>query len=151
MVFKQLQKSFQLNNWPIRYKLILHFLLISILPSLVIGLVMGWIVNGIVEKQVNGHTMQLIDNVNKSLDYYAGNIQNISYFIAMNPDIQAFLIEGKKAVDDDREEYRMSKFLQGFTSLYSEVAGIIVVRPNGDYFSNEMYARTGNSLAKETW
>ncbi|NBD24600.1 cache domain-containing sensor histidine kinase [Paenibacillus glycinis] len=151
MVFKQLQKSFQLNNWSIRYKLILHFLLISILPSLVIGLLMGWIVNGIVEKQVNGHTMQLIDNVNKSLDYYAGNIQNISYFISMNPDIQAFLNEGKKAVDDDHEEYRMSKFLQGFTSLYSEVAGIIVVRPNGDYFSNEMYARTGDSLAQETW
>ncbi|WP_201008487.1 cache domain-containing sensor histidine kinase [Paenibacillus glycanilyticus] len=151
MVFKQLRKSFQLNNWSIRYKLILHFLLISILPSLVIGLLMGWIVNGIVEKQVNGHTMQLIDNVNKSLDYYAGNIQNISYFISMNPEIQAFLSEGKKAIDDDHEEYRMSKFLQGFTSLYSEVAGIIVVRPNGDYFSNEMYARTGDSLAKESW
>jgi|GEM_PF-6761839 hypothetical protein len=41
MVFQQLQKSFQLNNWSIRYKLILHFLLISILPSLVIGLLRG--------------------------------------------------------------------------------------------------------------
>lgn len=151
MVFKQLQKSFQLNNWSIRYKLILHFLLISILPSLVIGLLMGWIVNGIVEKQVNNHTMQLIDNVNKSLDYYAGNIQNISYFIAMNPEIQAFLNEGEAAIDDDHEEYRMSKFLQSFTTLYSEVAGIIVVRPNGDYFSNEMYARTNESLTKEIW
>ncbi|WP_308858237.1 sensor histidine kinase [Paenibacillus sp. R14(2021)] len=148
---KQLQRWFQLNNWSIRYKLIFHFLLISIVPSMGIGLLMGWTANGIVEKQVNSHTTQLIDSVNKSLDTYAGNIQNISYFIAMDPEIQSFLREGESAIDDDGERYRMSKFLQSFTTLYSEVAGIIVVRANGDYFSNEMYARTGKSLTEESW
>ncbi|MUT64609.1 sensor histidine kinase [Paenibacillus sp. NEAU-GSW1] len=151
MALRRLQKWFQLNNWTIRYKLIVHFLLISTLPALGIGLLMGWAVNGIVEKQVNEHTMQLIDNVNKSLDAYAGNIQNISYFISMNPEIQSFLKEGHSAIEGEHEQYKLAKFLQSFTALYSEVAGIMVVEANGDYFSNEMYARTDRSLTEESW
>lgn len=142
---------FQLNNWSIRYKLIVHFLLISILPSLCIGILIAWAVGGVIEKQVNSHTAQLIGNVNKSLDFYAGNIQNISYFISMNPEIQSFLKNGASALDEDDERYRTSKFLQGFTTLYSEVAGIMVVGANGEYFSNEMYARSDRSLTEEQW
>ncbi|WP_424767084.1 cache domain-containing sensor histidine kinase [Paenibacillus sp. sgz302251] len=145
-------KWFELNNWSIRYKLIIHFLLISILPTLCLGILMSWVVSGIVEKQVNSHTMQLIGNVNKSLDSHAGNIQNISYFISMNPDIQMFLKEGSSALDEDDERYRTSKFLQSFTTLYSEVAGIMVVGASGEYFSNEMYARSSSrSLTEEAW
>lgn len=152
MTPNRLQKWLLLNNWSIRYKLILHFLLISILPSLCIALLMVWAVSGIIEKQVNGHTMQLIDNVNKSLDSHAANIQNISYFISMNPDIQSFLEQGDKAFAEEHDRYRVSKFMQSFTTLYSEVAGIMVVRANGDYFSNEMYARSGSrSLTEESW
>ncbi|WP_029192602.1 cache domain-containing sensor histidine kinase [Paenibacillus harenae] len=151
MAFKLHQKWLQLNNWSIRYKFIFHFLLISILPALCIGLLMAWTVNGIVEKQANGHTMQLIDHVNKSLDSHAGNIQNISYFIAMNTGVQSFLNEGYPAVDENEKQYELSKFLQSFTTLYSEVAGIMVVRANGDYFSNEMYAKSSRSLTEENW
>ncbi|MDQ6420443.1 sensor histidine kinase [Paenibacillus sp. LHD-117] len=144
-------KWFQLNNWSIRYKLIVHFLLISILPSLCIGILIAWAVGGVIGKQVNSHTAQLIGNVNKSLDFYAGNIQNISYFISLNPEIQSFLKNGASALDEDDERYRTSKFLQGFTTLYSEVAGIMVVGANGEYFSNEMYARSDRSLTEEYW
>ncbi|NIK79909.1 two-component system sensor histidine kinase YesM [Paenibacillus castaneae] len=151
MVMKWLQKWFQLNNWTIRYKLIFHFLLISILPASAIALLMGLTVNGIMEKQVNEHTLQLIGNVNKSLNSYAGNIQNISYFISMNQDVQAFLKKGDAAIKGEHEQYRLSKFMQSFTALNSEVAGIIVVDDNGQYFSNDMYARSERSLTEESW
>lgn len=151
MAFKLLQKWFQLNNWSIRYKFIFHFLLISILPALCIGLLMALTVNGVVEKQVNGNTMQLIDHVNQSLDSHAGNIQNISYFISMNSGIQSFLKEGYPAISGNDEQYELSKFLQSFTTLYSEIAGIMVVRADGDYFSNEMYAKSSRSLTEESW
>ncbi|MCR2807743.1 cache domain-containing sensor histidine kinase [Paenibacillus soyae] len=147
----RLRKWLQLNNWSIRYKLIIHFLLISIVPSLCIALLMAWIVGGIIEKQVNGHTMQLIDNVNKSLNTHAANIQNISYFISMNPEIQTFLGDGYSAIEEDHERYRVSKFMQSFTTLYPEIAGIMVVGASGDYFSNEMYARSDQSLTSEAW
>ncbi|MFC4099298.1 cache domain-containing sensor histidine kinase [Paenibacillus xanthanilyticus] len=144
-------KWLQHHNWSIRYKLIVHFLLISTLPALCIGILIAWATNGTIEKQVNDHTGQLIGNVNKSLDHYASNLQSITYFIAMNPDMQAFLRDGPSAIAGDEVQYRTSKFLEGFTTLYSEVAGIMVVNAKGEYVSNDMYARNNRKLTEESW
>ncbi|UJF32747.1 cache domain-containing sensor histidine kinase [Paenibacillus hexagrammi] len=140
---------FQLNNWPIRYKLIMHFLLISILPAICLGVLIAWATDNIIEKQVNDHTSQLIGNVNKSLEFYAGNLQNMTYFISFNPQIKRFLSSDVK--QPESEVYDMKKFLQGFTTLYTEVAGILVVNAKGEYLSNEMYARSSRSLTEENW
>lgn len=142
-------KWFEINNWPIRYKLILHFLLISIIPAICLGVLIAWTTDNIIEKQVNEHTSQLIGNVNKSLEVYAGNLQNITYFISFNPQVKRYLYN--ETVNQDTEEYDIRKFLQGFTTLYSEVAGIMVVNASGNYISNEMYARTSRSLTEEDW
>ncbi len=217
-------RRFTLNNLPIRYKLIVHFLLISILPSLGLGLLTNWTVDRIIERQITDNTLQLIGKVNKSLETYVENLQNMTYFISFNPEVLRFLegqsearagdgtrvdalagVEGDGAKlqgmafaeawgDDgavgrgktpaagesdragalaktgsvsgtgsgssklaDRGEaagtdhYEIRKFLQGFTTLYSEVAGILVVNSQGDYISNEMYARTPEKLTEEDW
>jgi len=140
---------FELNNWPIRAKLILHFLLISLLPAIFLGILIAWATDNIIEKQVNDHTSQLIGNVNKSLEFYASNLQNMTYFISFNPQIKRFLSEDIQ--QPESEMYDMRKFLQGFTTLYSEVAGIMVVNAKGEYLSNEMYARSSRSLTEESW
>ena len=142
-------KWITLNNWPIRYKLIMHFLLISILPAICLGILIGLATDRIIEKQVNEHTSQLIGNVNKSLEAYAGNLQNITYFTSFNPQVMRFL-SGESAIQTS-EAYDMRVFLKGFTTLYPEVAGILVVNAKGDYVSNEMYARTSRSLTEESW
>ncbi|WP_436239442.1 cache domain-containing sensor histidine kinase [Paenibacillus sp. LjRoot153] len=142
-------KWITLNNWPIRYKLIMHFLLISILPAICLGILIGLATDRIIEKQVNEHTSQLIGTVNKSLEAYAGNLQNITYFTSFNPQVKRFLI-GETAIQAS-EAYDMRIFLKGFTTLYPEVAGILVVNAKGDYVSNEMYARTSRSLTEESW
>lgn len=139
-------RRFSLNNLPIRYKLIVHFLLISILPSLGLGLLTNWTVDRIIERQITDNTLQLIGKVNKSLETYVENLQNMTYFISFNPEVLRFL-EGQSEAD----HFEIRKFLQGFTTLYSEVAGILVVNSQGDYISNEMYARTPEKLTAEDW
>jgi two-component system, sensor histidine kinase YesM len=146
-----LRERLQLNNWPIRNKLIVHFLLISILPSLCITFLFSLTVSNMLEKQANQQTLQLIGNVNKSLDAHTANIQNVSYFVAMNPEVQTFLSEGHLSITRDEDRYRVFKFLQGFTTLYSEIAGIMVVSADGHYLSNEMYARGNSNLTEEYW
>ena len=47
----RLRKWLQLNNWSIRYKLIIHFLLISIVPSLCIALLMAWVGDSLVRRE----------------------------------------------------------------------------------------------------
>lgn len=144
MAIKQL-KFFQMNNLPIRYKLIIMFLLISILPSIGLGLLIDYTVERIIGRQVNENTIQLIGKVNRSLEFYVSNMQNMTYLIAFDPGIKRFLEQ--QATD----EYAMRKFLQGYTTLYSEIAGIMVVNAKGEYISNELYARSEKPLTEESW
>ena len=142
---------FEMRNLPIRYKLIIHFLLISILPSIGLAGLVDWTAGRIIERQVNDNTLQLIGKVNKTLEFYVGGMQNITYFISFNPQIKRFLDGAETIQDKANDHYEVRKFLQGFTTLYSEVAGILVVNSDGKYISNEMYARTANNLTQESW
>ncbi len=150
---QRFERWFEMNNLPIRYKLIVHFLLISILPAIGIGVLIDWTASRIIEKQVNNNTLQLIGKVNKSLEFYVGNMQNITYFVSFNPKIKQFLGGSESGNPDPNttDHYEIRKFLQGFTTLYPEVAGILIVNSKGEYISNEMYARSNRSLTKEAW
>nr|WP_246311002.1 sensor histidine kinase [Paenibacillus xylanilyticus] len=156
----------RLRNMPLRYQLMLLFLFFAIVPSVGLGLLVNWTVERIVERQVEGHTMQLIGKVNEALDSKMENLQNMTYLIGFDPDIRAFM-EGKTdsdghtgivEPDNDLNQvraqdqlYGIKQYLQGFTTLYPEIAGIVLVNGNGNYISNEMYPRTNQSLIQEEW
>jgi two-component system sensor histidine kinase YesM len=143
---------FTLNNMPIRYKLITHFLIISILPSICLGLLISLTVNNVINKQVNDNTLQLIGKVNKSIESYVSEIQNITYYISFNPQVKDFLYaETRDSSNQQNRIYEIQKFLQGFTTLHPEIAGILVLNSNNTYISNEMYARTPKNLTEEAW
>ena len=152
-------EKLKLNNMPIRYKLIIHFLLISILPSIGLGLLIGWTVDRRVEEQSSENTMQLIGKVNAALENDVENLQKITYLISFDPGVQAFLNgtredtadPGRKAVNGESAEYNIRKFLQGFTTLSSEIAGIMLVNQSGEFISNEMYTRPGTEVKNEAW
>ncbi|MFC6651358.1 cache domain-containing sensor histidine kinase [Paenibacillus rhizoplanae] len=152
-------EKLKLNNMPIRYKLIIHFLLISILPSIGLGLLIGWTVDRIVEEQSTENTMQLIRKVNTAIESDVENLQKITYLISFDPGVQKFL-KGESpapaqpdpaAGNGESAEYNIRKFLQGFTTLSSEIAGIMLVNREGDFISNEMYTRSGTRLTEESW
>ena len=146
-------KMLEPNNLPIRYKLIAHFLLISILPSICLGMFISLTVTNVINRQVNENTVQLIGKVNKSLESYVSEIQNITYYISFNPQVKSFLYEEELDGTSKKQNqiYEIQKFLQGFTTLHSEVAGILVLNKENQYISNEMYARTDKKLTEEAW
>ncbi|MBD8839016.1 MULTISPECIES: sensor histidine kinase [unclassified Paenibacillus] len=152
---------------PLRYQLMLLFLLFAIVPSVGLGLLVNWTVERVVERQVEGHTMQLIGKVNEALNSKMENLQNMTYLIAFEPDIDAFMNDKMPLNDDDADGepinmgtiaeteqnrlYGIKQTLQGFTTLYPEIAGIVLVNASGDYISNEMYPRAEQSLIQENW
>ncbi|WP_091027804.1 sensor histidine kinase [Paenibacillus sp. CF095] len=151
---------------PLRYQLMLLFLLFAIVPSVGLGLLVNWTVERVVERQVEGHTMQLIGKVNEALNSKMENLQNMTYLIAFDPDIDAFMNDKVPLNDDAGIEpmtmdtnaeteqnrlYGIKQTLQGFTTLYPEIAGIVLVNGSGDYISNEMYPRAEQSLIHEKW
>ncbi|MEK4367012.1 cache domain-containing sensor histidine kinase [Paenibacillus sp. FSL R5-0473] len=151
---------------PLRYQLMLLFLLFAIVPSVGLGLLVNWTVERVVERQVEGHTMQLIGKVNEALNSKMENLQNMTYLIAFDPEIDAFMNDKMPPNDDAGIEpmnmdtnaeteqnrlYGIKQTLQGFTTLYPEIAGIVLVNASGDYISNEMYPRAEQSLIQENW
>lgn len=167
-VLRNVVRRLRLRNMPLRYQLMLLFLLFAIVPSVGMGLLVNWTVERVVERQVEGHTMQLIGKVNEALNSKMENLQNMTYLIAFEPDVSAFM-DKKITGDGERRErveasagqvytsseqnrlYGIKQTLQGFTTLYPEIAGIVLVNGNGDYISNEMYPRTQQSLTQEDW
>jgi two-component system sensor histidine kinase YesM len=142
----------RINNISIGYQLVVHFLLISILPSIGLGILIGYTVDNLIKKQVNDSTNQVISKVNETIEYYVGNVQKISYLVALNNDISNFFNQTattKKSSDDEKESIR--NYLRDFTMLYPEVAGILIANSNGDYLSNDMFARTVDPLTEEIW
>ncbi len=159
-------RRLRLRNMPLRYQLMLLFLLFAIVPSVGLGLLVNWTVERVVERQVEGHTMQLIGKVNEALNSKMENLQNMTYLIAFDPDIDAFMNDKVPLNDDAGIEpmtmdtnaeteqnrlYGIKQTLQGFTTLYPEIAGIVLVNGSGDYISNEMYPRAEQSLIQEKW
>ncbi|CAM3445323.1 sensor histidine kinase [Marinicrinis lubricantis] len=145
-------RGYSISNLPIRYKLIVHFLLISIIPSIILGALILLTTNRVIERQVNDNTLQLIDKVNKVLENVMSSMQNITYLVPFNPLVDRFVsMQSSEGRFTEDEQYELKQFLQGFTTLHSEIAGIMVVNRNGEYVSNEMYTRTAKNLTKEAW
>lgn len=145
-------KKRKLKNLSIREKLVILFLLISILPSILLGVLIGFAVDNIIEQQVNENTSQLIHKVNSSVEAHIDNVQNITYFISFHPQIQDFF-DGYITLDsiEAEDEYEVTRFLQIYTTLYSEIAGILIVNNEGDYISNELYSRSSQPITTENW
>src|SRR5690606_28977893 len=74
----------QINNLTIHQKLISHFLLISIIPILVLGALINWSTERILEDKSNETTMQLINNVNETFNFYIDNLRIVSFLIERN-------------------------------------------------------------------
>lgn len=141
--------SLEINDLPIRYKIIALLLIISIVPSIGFGSLISLAVDKIIEKQVTEYTLQLIGQANKSLESYVENMQDISYFISMNPEVIDFLRK-----DENQEtvnQYEIEQFLQAFTTVNPEIAGILLIDNKGNYISNELYPRNIHSLIEEGW
>ncbi|WP_117169587.1 cache domain-containing sensor histidine kinase [Paraliobacillus sediminis] len=145
-----MKRWIQINNLPIRYKLISHFLLISIIPIICLGFLINSTVERVLEEQVNNNTSQLISKVNESLEFHINNMQSITYFIAANKDIQLFLNQNSEE-ESMVNEYDITDFLRNFTTISPEVAGLLVVNNEGNYMSNELYAPSGKNLTEEYW
>lgn len=147
-MFAKLRK---VNDFSLRDKLIALFLLISIIPAIGLGLLVGVTVEKILGEQATKNTLQLINQVNTTLESSITNVQNVSYLISMDAQIKTFFSSNRKEGNETDQSYSIRQTMQGFTSLYPEIAGILLINKQGKYISNELYAEDKVDLTKEEW
>jgi two-component system, sensor histidine kinase YesM len=146
-----ISKLDKFNDFSIRDKLIALFLLISIIPAIGLGLLVGVTIEKILGEQATQNTLQLIDQVNTTLESSITNVQNVSYLISMDSQVNAFFSYDQNQYNEEEQDYSIRQKMQGFTSLYPEIAGILLINREGEYISNELYAQSDVDLTKEMW
>lgn len=141
--------TFRLHDLRLRYQLMILFLLIGLLPSIGLGYLVNWTVSRVLERQAVDHTLQLITKVNQTLDSDMENLQNMTYLIGFDDRVRQFMTDGAA---NEQESYLLKQYLQRYTTLYPEIAGLLISGADGQYVSNELYARDSDrSLTEEDW
>lgn len=116
-----------LRNWvrnlKFRKKLILTYLLISMIPLCIIVVLLSMLFLSRTIKLTGEHTSQMINQVSHSVDSYLGSIDKTGeYFAEILREEQ---ISGKQAAWD--------KTLSQITNSHNEIDGIIIVRADKSY------------------
>lgn len=142
----------QINNLTIHQKLISHFLLISIIPILVLGALINWSTERILEDKSNETTMQLINNVNETFNFYIDNLRIVSFLIERN-DVPTSFFDRTEASAEMSLEFKdeLREYLNEFAFLRPEIAGTLIVNSQGEYISNEFYVPAYRDLTQTSW
>ena len=137
----------------IRFKLLFYFLSLILLPIATLGILGNIIYIRSIEKETNTHTVQMIDQVKKNVEFYIKDMENITYLISKEPEILNYLKIDKNTPEESRIfiETETRKRLKNFVDIHPEISGILIVNENDFDVSNEMFRVARNPLTTESW
>jgi two-component system sensor histidine kinase YesM len=123
-----------------------------VLPLLTLGILGPSISARVIEREVTNHTVQLIRQVTRNIEFYIREMEGISSILADDGDIQAFYgtDESGAAFTRDRQAGAL-RLLANFAQVNSEIAGILLVNDRDQHVSNEIQPITRDPLPDEEW
>ena len=144
--------KFLLQGKSIRFKLLCYFLILILLPIASLGILGNIIYSNSMEQEANNHTIQMIDQVKKNIEFYIKDMDNIIYYISQDLNVQKIVRE-KNNLDKNYAAYEaeVKSILSTFTKVHPEIAGIMIVNKNDLYISNEMKKISRDRLIFESW
>ncbi|VBB08121.1 signal transduction histidine kinase internal region [Lucifera butyrica] len=142
--------SFVFRGQSIRFKLLFYFLSLILFPIVTLGLLGNVIYTRSIEEQTNVHTVQMIQQVTRNVEFYIHDMENITHYIAQEPQVIEFLRTKEKNSNAPLEK-EVRRTLTTFTDVHPEIAGILIVNKNDLFISNEMYRIARDPLTMETW
>jgi two-component system sensor histidine kinase YesM len=136
----------------IRVKLLIYFVAVILLPLLTLGILGPSISARIIEQEVTDHTVQLIRQVTRNIEFYIREMEGIISILAEDSDIQAFY--GMPATDAQFSRIREAgahRLMGNITQVNTEIAGMLLVNDADEYLSNEIQPITRDPLSEEKW
>ncbi|MBZ4646837.1 MAG: multi-sensor signal transduction histidine kinase [Clostridia bacterium] len=168
---KPLQAFFKGQS--IYVKLLIYFLSLILLPISTLGIIGNFMHIKSIEDQSNIHTMQMIDQIKKNVEFYIHDMENIIYYISQEPKVIEFLrtesnpeqsgifqqSKNEEFIYDSglwKQSWTIMKsevkaILKKYNDAHPEIAGILVVNKSDSYISNQMYKISRDSLTIEPW
>lgn len=144
--------SEMLKGGSIRFKLLFYFFSLILFPIVTLGFIGNMIYTRTIEQETNTHTVQMIDQVKKNVEFYIKDMENIIYYLSKEPQVVRFLqIQNNQDADREQSELEVRRILKTFMEIHSEIAGIMIVNKNDVFVSNEMYRIARDPLVEDSW
>jgi two-component system sensor histidine kinase YesM len=125
---------------------------VILLPLLTLGVLGPFISARTIESEATSHTVQLIRQVTRNIEFYVRQTESIISIIDANPDVQAFLAyRGSAQPFSARSLEAAQQLLRSISDAHSEIAGILVVSSDNRALSNEIQSITRDPLTDESW
>ena len=136
----------------IKAQLITYFITLILLAIIVLVSIGNFLYSNAVKKEVNVYTQQVINQIKTDIDFYIGNMEDITYYLSKDPQIIKFLkYDGTGNVDMDDLMKNAKKVLSVYENSNSEIAGIMLVNENDMEISNNMVRISREPLIYEKW
>lgn len=147
-------KLFQLvfSRRSIRSKLLLYFMLLILFPLSTLGILGNMIYSKSIEGEANNHTVQMIDQVNRNVEFYINDMESIIYYLSKEPMVlQMLALKNSSSSDGPHSVSEVKRILQTFKDAHHEIAGILIASERDMYVSNEMQKVARDPLSGEIW
>ncbi|GMA98456.1 sensor histidine kinase [Pelosinus sp. IPA-1] len=135
----------------LRFKLLLYFFTLILLPTVTLGVLGNVIYSKSIEDQATVHTGQMIEQVTRNVEFYIHDMENIIYYLSDDPQIIAFMKHQNDENDSEDIIQESRRVLKTYSDVHQEVAGILVVNDNNFYISNGMDRISRDPLTEESW
>ncbi len=147
-------KVFQLvfSRRSIRSKLLLYFMLLILFPLSTLGILGNMIYSKSIECEANNHTVQMIDQVNRNVEFYINDMESIIYYLSKEPMVlQVLELKNSSSPEGPHPMSEVKRILQTFKDAHHEIAGILIASESDIYVSNEMQKVARDPLSGEIW
>ncbi|HYE84373.1 MAG TPA: sensor histidine kinase [Clostridia bacterium] len=137
----------------IQFKLLSYFLIVTLFPTLTLGIIGNIIYINAMEREVNAHTTQMIGQVKKNIEFYIKDMDNIIYVISQEPEIIKYMNITEDTPQEERAsiEAGVRRIFNSFTAIHPEISGILMVNEKDFDVSNEMFRIARDPLTSEIW
>jgi two-component system sensor histidine kinase YesM len=125
---------------------------VILLPLFTLGILGPSIAARTIEREATGHTVQLMRQVTRNIEFYVRQTESIISIVDANPEVQAFLaFRGSAQPVSQRSQAAARQLLQSITDAHPEIAGILLVSTDNRPLSNEIQPITRDPLTDESW
>ncbi|MCX7667923.1 MAG: sensor histidine kinase, partial [Atribacterota bacterium] len=154
----------------IRNRLLFFFFALLLLPVLTLGLIGPAVYSRTMEEQIVAHTLRMIAQVDKNLEYLIVYIEKLSRLLETLPEIQAFFRGtsgpfsfSEKPVGRSREmslsseevygkiEERALLYMEDFRKTHREIAGIMLIAADDRILTSHYVRINRDPLTLENW
>lgn len=133
------------RNLKISHKIFMNYFILLGVTIVILSAIVISVSTKAIEESTDNNTLQMVKQVNSSIELYIKNYEEIIYYISINPNIIHFLTSGKEADTQDIQE------LQLYEKQNPSIIGIMIASTDNRYASRKLERISRDPLSNEDW